>query len=191
MRSEAARRTRRRILEAATAAFLERGYATTSIRAVAAAAGVSVPAVEQAFGTKARLLKAAIDVAIAGDHEDVPVRERGWVAVGTAVEAVAAFVAAAQHRSAGLVLAVFEGANSDPTLAELADELVEQRVRTASWLVEVLTGGPADEHDVDTLWALMEPAVFDRLVRRKGWSVPRYRDWFAATVRRLLIGGDR
>jgi AcrR family transcriptional regulator len=176
------------MLDAATSAFLERGWVGTTVRGVAAAAGVSVPAVEQAFGTKARLLKAAIDVAVAGDDEPVPVRDRGWVEAGTTVDTVAGILAAAQQRSAGLVLAVFEGAATDPALAELADELTEQRLRTASWLVETLTGR-ASEEAVDTLWVLMDPAVFDRLVRRRGWSVPRYRDWFAATVERLLIEG--
>ncbi len=71
-----ARRTRRRILDAAAAEFSSRGYAATTVAAIAAAAGVSVPTVEQAFRTKANLLKAAIDVAIAGDDEPVPVLQR-------------------------------------------------------------------------------------------------------------------
>jgi hypothetical protein len=39
---------------------------------------VSVPTVELLFGNKARLLKAAIDVAIAGDDDAVPVLDRSW-----------------------------------------------------------------------------------------------------------------
>ena len=77
-RAERARRTRRRIVDAATALFLERGYAGATMRAIAAAAGVAVPTVELGFGTKATLLKAAIDVAIAGDDEPVPVLDRAW-----------------------------------------------------------------------------------------------------------------
>src|ERR1700759_1132228 len=66
-RAEQPRRTRARICAAATAQFLAAGYAGTTIRAVAAAAGVSVPTVEAAFGTKARLLQAAIQVGTPGD----------------------------------------------------------------------------------------------------------------------------
>ena len=33
----------------------------------------------------------------------------------------------------------------------------------------------------------MEPAVFDRLVRHRRWTVDRYQDWFARTARRLLV----
>ena len=46
------------------------------MRAIAAEAGVAVATLEQQFATKARLLKAAIDVAIAGDDEAVPVLDR-------------------------------------------------------------------------------------------------------------------
>ncbi|HYY17440.1 MAG TPA: TetR family transcriptional regulator, partial [Streptosporangiaceae bacterium] len=79
-RQEQARRTRARICAAATAQFLATGYTGTTIKAVAAAAGVSVPTVEGAFGTKARLLKAAIDVATAGDDDHVAMLDRPWAA---------------------------------------------------------------------------------------------------------------
>src|SRR5260221_11039473 len=79
LRDAQARRTRQRVLDAATAVFLDRGYGGATIRAVAAGARVSVPTVEALFGTKARLLKAAIDVAIAGDDEPGGVLDRAWV----------------------------------------------------------------------------------------------------------------
>lgn len=45
------------------------------MRAIGAAAGVSVPTVELVFGTKPRLLKTVIDVAIAGARRPAPTRE--------------------------------------------------------------------------------------------------------------------
>ena len=78
-----ARRTRQRILDTATAEFSSCGYAATTVAAIAAAAGVSVPTIEQVFRTKANLLKAAIDVAIAGDDEPVPMLERNWAMAAT------------------------------------------------------------------------------------------------------------
>lgn len=199
-REEQARRTRLRILDAATALFLERGYAGATMRAIAAAAGVSVPTVELGFGTKARLLKAAIDVAIAGDDEAVPVLDRGWtdvaqdaVTVEGFLAVVAEVVAAAQTRSAGLVLAVFEGARTDPDLADLAAQLTRQRAGTARWLVEAMARVTSLRPDlaraeaVDGLWALMEPALFDRLVRHRGLTAEDYARWFASAARRLLV----
>src|SRR3954462_12587456 len=79
-RAAKAATTRRRVLPAATALFQQQGYAATTVRAVAGAAGVSVQTVEAQFGSKPRLLKGCIDGAIAGDDEAVPVLERGWPA---------------------------------------------------------------------------------------------------------------
>ncbi len=202
-RVEQARQTRQRLVAAATATFLGRGYAGTTMRAVAAAAGVSVPTLEQQFGTKVRLLKAAIDVAIAGDDDEVPVLDRVWAGKGRAagdvdelLSIVAEVIASAQSRSAGLILAVFEGASSDPALAELSVAMISQRASTAGWVIDQLAAraplrGDLDRDDaVDTLWILMDPAVFDRLVRHRGWSVERYQRWFARSARRLLVAED-
>lgn len=203
-REEAARRTRRRVLEAARSVFVTRGYVGTTMRAIAAEAGVSVPTVELLFGTKARVLKAAIDVAIVGDDEAVPVLGRSWTAAATAAGSaeeflaiVASVVGPAQARSAGLVLAVFEGSAKDPELAELTEQMIRQRAATAGWIVEGLAG-KADLHEdltrqdaVDTMWLLMEPAVFERLVRHRHWTVDRYQDWFVRTARRLLVAETR
>jgi TetR/AcrR family transcriptional regulator, regulator of autoinduction and epiphytic fitness len=184
-------------VDAATRLFTSGGYAATTVRAVADEAGVSVPTVEAAFGSKARLLKGAIDVAIAGDDAPVAMLDREFVhrarAAATATETltiVAGVLTAAQQRSAGLVLAVFEGAASDLDLAVLAEEMTAQRRTTASWIVDlVATKRPlrvSHTHSVDTLWALMEPAVFDRVTRRLGWSSERYQHWFADAALHLL-----
>src|SRR6516162_7650131 len=79
-REQQARRTRARITAAAARQFLARGYAAATMRAVADGAGVALPTVELAFGTKARLLKAVIDTAIAGDDRPVPMLAREWAA---------------------------------------------------------------------------------------------------------------
>src|SRR5258708_8695746 len=60
VRDAQARRTRQRVLDAATAVFLDRGYGGATIRAIADGAKVSVPPVEALFGPKAPLLKPAI-----------------------------------------------------------------------------------------------------------------------------------
>jgi AcrR family transcriptional regulator len=180
--------------------FAERGYAGATIRAVAAQAGVSVPTVEALFGTKARLLKAAIDVAIAGDDEPVPVLERGWAAEASEaadaeslLSTVAEVLAPAQQRSAGLVLSVFEGAGSDPELSGLAAQMSVQRATMAAWIVGRLAALGSlraeigEDEAVDTVFALMEPAVFDRLTRQRGWTLARYRKWIALSLRHLLV----
>jgi len=200
VREAQARRTRERVLEAATAIVLDRGYAGMTVRAVATEAGVSVPMVEALFGTKSRLLKAAIDVAIAGDDEPVAVLDRPWARLveearhlGELLPMVAGVLAAAQQRSAGLVLAVFEGSSHDAELRALRERMAAQRQETAAWIVRRVTGvarlrsGCDVAEAVDVVWLLMDPAVFVRLTRERRWSVERYRRWIADALARLLV----
>src|SRR5207302_1576199 len=54
----------------------ERGYAGTSIEAIAGAAGVAAVTVYSAFGSKRALLARLIGVAVVGDERPVPLLER-------------------------------------------------------------------------------------------------------------------
>src|SRR5215207_10302330 len=123
-RTDQARRTRQRIIAAATAELLAHGYAGTTVRAVAQRAGVSTPMGEATFQAKPRLLKAAIDVAIAGDDEPVAMLDRKWTRLARAARSadefltvVAGVLGPAQGRSAGLVLAALEGSARSTDLA--------------------------------------------------------------------------
>ncbi|MBO0694442.1 MAG: TetR/AcrR family transcriptional regulator [Acidimicrobiaceae bacterium] len=196
-RREQARQTRRRILVAATEQFRSFGYAGTTMGAIASAAGVSVPTVELAFSTKASLLKEAIDVAIAGDDEPVPLLERPWAAgllqtttAGEFLAGVAEVVVASAQRAAALVLAAFEAAQADDRLASLAAQLKTQRAVTAAWIVDGITARSTLRTDraeaIDTVWLLMDPAVFDRLTTDRGWTGQRFGTWFSSSVLRLL-----
>jgi AcrR family transcriptional regulator len=199
-REQQARRTRARITAAAAQRFLACGYAATTMRAVAADAGVALPTVELAFGTKARLLKAAIDVAIAGDDEPVPMLARGWATRAESIAGPAEFAAVfaavlaqSAQRAAGLTLAALEAARVDEDIAAVAAQLVTQRQIMATWLVDgllrrsPLRDGADRVAAIDTVWALMDPAVFCRLTGDRGWSAARFRDWFADSSLRLLL----
>lgn len=203
LREERAHTTRRRAIEAATGVFVERGYGAATMRAVAVEAGVSVPTLEAVFGTKAGLLKAAIDVAIAGNHDPVAVLDQPWVdrargatTVDGFLSVVTGIVAAAQQRSAGLVLAVFEGSSRDGDLDRLAEQMASQRAATAAWIVDGVTRlaplrrGCDRAGAVDTVWLLMDPALFVRSTRERKWSVERYRRWLAAAIARLLTSDE-
>ena len=76
VRDEQARRTRRAIVTAARELFLAQGYAATTIDAIAEEAHVSRRTVFNAVGGKVALLKLALDWAIVGDDEPVPLADR-------------------------------------------------------------------------------------------------------------------
>jgi AcrR family transcriptional regulator len=70
--------TRRAILDAARATFAGRGYEQTTIRAVAAQAGVDASMVMRYFGSKAGLFTAAVTMDLdIPDLRSVPVGDRG------------------------------------------------------------------------------------------------------------------
>lgn len=199
-REQQARATRASIVATAAARFLEHGYAATTMRAVATAAGVALPTVERAFGTKASLLKAVIDTAIAGDDEPVPILGREWVSRARAadeprelVEVFAQVLTDSARRAAGLTLVAFEAARTDDDIAAVAAQLARQRQVMATWLVDgllrhsPLRTGVSRAIAIDTVWALMDPALFCHLTADRHWSAVRFRRWFVDSTVRLLL----
>src|SRR2546430_15844731 len=77
-RRERAAATRRQILEAAQRLFEQQGYATTTMAAIAAEAGVALKTVYVAFATKSGLLRALWHLLLRGDEADVPVQDPRW-----------------------------------------------------------------------------------------------------------------
>src|ERR1700674_5038600 len=76
LRKEQARQTRARMLDAAQRLFSERGYASTTMDAIAAEAGVAVDTVYAGFGSKRGVLSALMDVRVGGDDQPVEVLDR-------------------------------------------------------------------------------------------------------------------
>ena len=203
-REDQARQTRARIIAVAARRFLAHGYSGTTMRAVAADAGVALPTVELAFGTKARLLKAVIDVATAGDGEHVAMLDRPWAARAESVADPAEFIAAfAQQltasagRAAGLATAALEGARADGDIAAVAAQLMSQRQVMAAWLVDgillrsALRDGASRGGAIDTVWTLMDPVVFCRLTEDRRWTSGQFERWFTDTIAHLLLPAAR
>jgi AcrR family transcriptional regulator len=200
-REQQASATRARIIAAAAERFLSEGYAGTTLRGVAADAGVALPTVELAFRTKAALLKAVIDTAIAGDLEPVPMLERPWATRARSSPDVRSFVATfarqlteSAYRAAGLTLVALEAARVDEDIAATAAQLIDQRRIMASWLVDgirrrsTLRTGLTRAAAIDTVWILMDPAVYCRLTTDCRWTPARYGRWFTDATVRLVSG---
>jgi AcrR family transcriptional regulator len=73
------RLARAAVIEAARSLFLERGYGVTTVEAISERADVPAATVYRLFASKLGILKALLDVSIAGDHEAVPVAQRPQV----------------------------------------------------------------------------------------------------------------
>ncbi len=170
--------------------------------AVAARAEVSAATVEKVFGSKPRLLKQVIDVAIVGDDEPFPVLARTSAAEADAADTIDEFLflvsrmlTEGQQRSARLVLVALEAAAADPNLGPLAQQRLDQRHSIAEWILGGILSRAQIRPDadrayaIDIVWLLMEPALFCRLTEDRCWSSEQYRRWFADSVKRLLIHG--
>lgn len=198
-RAESAQQTRRAVIAAAAALFVDRGYVATTIDDIAAAAGVSRPTVFS-VGSKAQLLALARDVAMAGDDAPVAVTQRdsaqrvlGAPDTARLLELLAEHVTGVQERYGPLDEVLHRAADADPELEELWRRSEEQRRQGAAVFVEALAERAPlavdPDEAVDALWLLMAPDVHTRLVRDRGWPRRRYASWLARAIGALLVTG--
>ncbi|SDS50105.1 TetR/AcrR family transcriptional regulator [Actinoplanes derwentensis] len=196
-RAERARATRARITAAATATFTTSGYATTSINAIAAAAGVSEQTVYYSFGNKRAVLAAALDRAIAGDDEPTPTLERPWVQAALAepdshrqIERQVEGVGEVLRRAARL-LDIIRNAATDPELAEVCATAIGHHHEVQGVFAKALSTKAELRTDLstatDTSVALLSPETYLLLVDHLGWPHERWRIWAADCLIRTLI----
>lgn len=200
-RQAASQETQRRIVQAATTLFLRDGYGRTSIEAIAAEAAVSPATVYKLFKNKAAIAKRVGDVAVAGDHDDLPLAEREWHREAEAnldprqglragIEgAVAIFV-----RITPIIEMARAAAHLEPALAGFVEGGDRGRRIDMGRLISSLADRgalrPGLEVDAatDIMWALVSPETYAALVLRRDWSVERYTDWLAEQVGFALLG---
>jgi AcrR family transcriptional regulator len=201
LRAAQARATRRAIVGAAARLFTERGYGATTIDAIAEAAGVSRKTVFTSVGGKAEALKLAIDWAIAGDDEPVPILERPHVKAALQHEPDARHILASyahdvrqtSARTAPLHQVVQAAAGLDADIRALAEDGRAQRIRGMRAIAQALADRGALKPDLtpseaaDILWLLIDPSVYHRLVTEQKWAPDRYQDWLADALISLLI----
>jgi AcrR family transcriptional regulator len=202
-RAEAARRTRRRVVAAARELFEARGYAGTTIDAVAERAGVSRRTVSLSVGSKAALLKTAWDWAVVGDDEPVAMLDRPAI---VAMQQVTDPEVLVRHwvgmtlevgaRVAALAGVLARAADVDAQAAELQERIdVERRTGAAAFLrhleaVGGLRAGLPVEHAVDMCWILMNPLLQHRLRVERGWTPDALEDWLQRLVSASLLADD-
>lgn len=199
-RQEQARENRRAVLEVAHRMFLERGYAATTVSAIAAAAGVSVETVYKAFGNKPGLVKAVVDVAIVGDDEPVPMLQRDRV---RRIEAepdprrklamYGEHLADSAPRRVPVELLVRAAAASDAGAAAVWDQLEAERLTGMTFFARHLDEGGhlrpgvSVEEARDVLSTYNSAEVYELLVMRRGWTPERYGRWVAGALAAALL----
>jgi AcrR family transcriptional regulator len=191
LRTQRAAETRSRIAVAARELFAERGFAGTTIAAIAGRAGVAAPTVYATYGSKGAIVHALLtqfetDADAAGwfariDAEDDPRRKL----------ALFARWSAALFSSSKAVIAAAQGAASDPAIVELRDQ--GDRHRRAG-LRELLATMAADlrqdlapEAVLDRAWILTGVELYLAATEGCGWTDDAYADWLTTLLQDQLL----
>jgi AcrR family transcriptional regulator len=199
-RQEQAAATRRAVLESARRQFEVRGYAATTMEAIAAEADVSLKTVYVAFATKARLLRAVWDLALKGDDSDAPVAERPWYVEvleepdpERKLRLLARAACVVKVRIAAILRVIRDASPADAEIDGLWELIQTDFHANQRVVVESLdrSGALAADLDVaaatDILWTLNHPDVWLLLVGRRGWTTDRFETWLADIVCAQLL----
>jgi AcrR family transcriptional regulator len=195
-----ARATRIRVLDAARALFVERGYVATTIDAIAERADVSPETIYARFGNKRTILSDLVDVSIAGDDVAAPILERDWVQAmrdqpdpHRRLRMLAGHGHSILERRAAVDEVVSGAAAADPDIAALRHAGKVQRHAGQRELLRIVVGpgGLRDGLDLDAaadiLYAIGSPETYQLLVTDRGWSPARFEAWYGETLDRLLL----
>ncbi|MBT2532918.1 TetR/AcrR family transcriptional regulator [Arthrobacter sp. ISL-48] len=184
-RLEQARQNRDAILRAAERQLGERGYASATVAAIAAEAGVSVETVYKAFGGKAGVVRALYERDLAGagsvpayersdamrereSHPRTVMREWGFLtaevaSLVTPIRLLMRAAAVTDQEMASL-------------LADIEDERLKRMRHHARYLKDrgYLREGVSVGEATDILWVCSSAELYELLVLKRGWSLPRF-----------------
>ena len=191
-RQRQALQTRRLIADTARDLFFERGYAATTMDAIAAEAGVAVSTVYAIFKNKRAILReireawhertGARGIYEEAKEEPDPVRRMEMVAHANR----------RQWEFGSAMIAVYQGAASADREAgaELEEALRGRRVvldRVVDGMEDDLRPGLDVDRAAAILRALCRAEVYRELVDESGWSPDEYEVWLEKTLKEQLL----
>jgi AcrR family transcriptional regulator len=198
VREEQAARTRTRILDAASALFLERGYARTTMKDIAAQADVARDTVHAIFGSKARVLTSLIDVRLVPDGTVANVTQRpdaqaikDEIDQRKQIELFAKFIAGISTELRPVFEILRTASAVEPEMAKVFQEMDRFRLsnmRTyARWIA---ARGPlrvSSRQAGEIIWALASLDVGRMLCDELGWTESQHARWLSDTLVRTLL----
>jgi AcrR family transcriptional regulator len=193
LRERRAQLTRDEILGAARRLFAERGYARTSVRDIAKAAGVSAQTVYDSVGSKQALVSSLNDLIDAEAGIAALARAAAESEDPREVAATSARITRSILEHCGdIIHALVTGAAAEPELAAVLAEGQRRHVEGAGRIVGLLRGlealGSLDPEDARETLAATTDIRFALVLRESyGWSLDRLENWMAAASRALLL----
>jgi AcrR family transcriptional regulator len=191
-RQRQAQETKDRIIAAARSLMAAKGWAATTIDAIALEAGVATQTIYAAFGNKPALLEGMRHamlrdskipelMADAAAEPDASRRLGLW----------AQLVRQQMETSYDVISIHRQAAASDPKVAAAYRRVLDNRARAFADFVHGLRGHLASGIDEatasDLLWCFSNEEIYRELVEERGWSADRYQQWLADTLVAQLI----
>ena len=200
-RLEKSRRSREAILDAARRAFLEAGYAATTMATIAGHAGVSTETLYKTFGGKPGLVRAIYERGLAGSGPS-PAPERSDATSAHEADPRAiirkwgALTAEVSPLASPILLLARSAAAADADLATLLEESSESRLTRMRHNAGVLAKRGFLRKDMtveragEIMWLYTAPELYELLIICRGWTPAQLGDFVAdALIAALLPAG--
>ena len=198
VREEQAARTRLRILDAASELFLERGYARTTMKDIAAHADVARDTVHAIFGSKARVLTALIDLRLVPDGTVTNVTQRpdaqairDEVDQRKQIELFAKFITGISTELRPVFEILRTASAVEPEMAKVFQEMDRFRMNNmqtyAKWIANRGPLRVSTRRAAEIIWALASPDVARMLCDEIGWTESQHARWLSDTLIRALL----
>ncbi len=194
------RRTRAAVVEAARTLFLDRGYAATTIEAISDLSDTPQPTVYRLFASKLGILKAVLDISIAGDDQAIAMADRPQVRAldsapdpASTLAGFAALLRELMARTAPVHRILEDAARSDQAAAALLAVIARQRQHGQRRITRALArsgalrSGLREREAADIIHALASPEVYRLLVCDRGWTGERYEQWLTSILTDQLL----
>jgi AcrR family transcriptional regulator len=197
LRADQALQTRRRVLGSARKLFLERGYAGTTVAAVAEEAGVSPETIYLSLGGKRGLLEGVME--ITGPHGSAEADDAWWDLVAQLRHAHDRLARMVEYSCRILartqpIHAIIRGAaDKEAFAAELGRRLMRERLnnqteRIRHYLAGDLKAGLSVADAGQRYCALASPELYHALTVELGWTAERHQRWLTELISSDLLG---
>ena len=152
------------------------------------------------FASKLGILKAVLDVSIAGDDQAIAMADRPQVRAldsdpdpASTLAGFAALLRELMARTAPVHRILEDAARSDQAAAALLAEIARQRhhgqrrIARALARAGALRSGLREREAADIIHALASPEVYRLLVFDRGWTGERYEQWLTSILTDQLL----
>lgn len=194
IRERQANQTRTNILDATQRLFLERGYAKTTVEAIAQEAGVAKQTVYAVFRSKNGIVAELLDRAVFTERVfELHDHSLETANIHEALKLTAQLVLQV-HESQSPVFDLLRGAGMlDPQLARVQNDLrCVNRDRQENHVRFLLRGRRLKEGidmgmALDVFWCLTSRDLYRMLVQERGWSGETYANWLYEMLANSLL----